>query len=94
MAKNMPAPLLALAVPAHAAVLVCIGVRMLLGQRGRRELKPMLRGLRDALAGLGAALAERRRLQASRALGWRAVARALCWSPLRFLRRAADLRPL
>lgn len=94
LAKNMPPPLFALAVPAHAFALAYLALRMLARRGGLIELAAMWRGVRDALRGLAPVLAERRRIQAGRRAVWRAVARALCWSPVRYLRRAADLRRL
>jgi hypothetical protein len=67
---------------------------MLARRGGRIELEASWRGVRDAVRGLAPVLAERRRIQAARRVGWPAIARAFSWSPLRYLLRAADLRPL
>lgn len=78
MAKNMPAPLLAVALPIHLAISTTVALGALLGGRGAARL----RGLGDGLAGLPAALARR---GAVPDLG--EVARLLTWSPGPWLRR-------
>ncbi|HYD99971.1 MAG TPA: glycosyltransferase family 2 protein [Alphaproteobacteria bacterium] len=85
--KNMPGPLLAALAAPHLALQLAAGLRSAL----RGDGAAALRGARDALRGLPAVWAERRRIQAARRVGPAAVAAALTWSPLTYLRRGRDV---
>ncbi len=86
--KNMPAALLLVSLPLHVAATV----GLLWNARGGPRLRPMLVGLGHALRGLGPVLAERRRVQGSRKVTTRAIAKALTWNLGKLLRRDTDLR--
>jgi GT2 family glycosyltransferase len=86
--KNMPAGLLWVSLPLHAAVTAYL----LWKARGGPRLRPMLLGLGHGLRGLGPILAERRRVQRGRKVSTRSIARALTWSLGRLRRRETDLR--
>jgi GT2 family glycosyltransferase len=86
LAKCMPGPLLALALPSYVlASLVFAAAK-------KRAGGAVVRGLAAGLAGLPRRWADRRSLQMGRRASICAIARALTWNPLRFLRRDADLR--
>ena len=53
-----------------------------------------LKAMRDGYGGLGAFREDRRNIAALRCGSGAAIAAALCWSPLKLLRRENDLRPL
>jgi len=88
--KVMPGALawlfLPLVVVAHAA--------LLLNTARRGALGAALRGVRDAVAGIGALRESRRGVQERRRIGVGAFARALTWSPVAIVTRKADLRPM
>jgi N-acetylglucosaminyl-diphospho-decaprenol L-rhamnosyltransferase len=92
--KNMPLPLLMISVPFHGAALFWMTLRAAFRTNGFAEIRAMWRGVADALRGLGPVLRKRREIQRSATVGWLTIARAMTWSPLRYLRRRADLRPL
>jgi len=86
--RCMPGPLLALLLPAVAAMsLARLGRSALRGDAGTRA-----RALRDALAALPEVRQARRRIQRGRRIGSWAVARAMTWSVPKLVRRRADLR--
>jgi GT2 family glycosyltransferase len=77
--KDMSGFLLWLFLPLHlaltfASIAVCAG---------RGQLRVILRAKRDALAGLGKALEDRRRIQATRVVGVGALLSAMSWSLFR-----------
>jgi GT2 family glycosyltransferase len=86
--KNMPAALLLMSLPLHVAATV----GLLWNARGGPQLHPMLAGLGHALRGLGPVLAERRRVQGSREVATRTIAKALTWNVGKLRRRDTDLR--
>jgi len=88
--KCMPAPLFWPLLPVHAACVLVLCVRALL--RGRP--RPVWRGVAAAIGGLAPVIAQRRRVQSTRAASSGAIARVLCWSVPRYLARAAFTRPL
>jgi len=94
MVKNMPLPLLIAGAPFHVTALVLLTVRSAFRTKGFVEIRAMWRGVGDALRDLGPVLRKRREIQRSATVGWLTIARAMTWSPLRYLRRRADLRPL
>ncbi len=81
--KNMPGPLFWTVLPAHA-ITVCA---LVLWAATRGEGAAAARGVRDAVLGLPAIWADRRRLQAARCVSWLEIARALTWSPILFASR-------
>ncbi len=83
-AKNMPAPLLWPMIGPHLGVLALLCIKSAL----RGAAGTTLRAMRDAMIGLGPVLAARRRIQAARRVNAGAIARALCWNPTTYLRRA------
>lgn len=85
--KNMPLPLLLAMVPFHAAL--TLGVWFL--SLGRQSFDPTHRALEDGLKGLGAVWRRRRIIQQHRRATTVQITRALCWNPLRALRRAPVL---
>lgn len=88
--RGMPGPLLAATLPAAAAIWAAgMLVDMARGRGTRRAA-----ALGEALGQLGRTLAERRAIQGARRATVGGFARALTWSPLRYLRRALDLRPI
>lgn len=88
--KCMPGALFWPLLPMHMACIA--GLCLLALLRGRPG--PVWRGVGAALTGLGPVLAQRRGLQRVRRVPVRNIARALCWSLPRYLRRAAFTRPL
>ena len=92
MVKDLPGPLLALALPAHLVGLAGVCARMAARREPRAHWRAAISGLVDALAGLGPAWRARRRIQGARTVPWWRVARALCWSPWRIALRLPDLR--
>lgn len=88
--RVMPGPVLAVTLPAAALVWVAAAAADLLRGRGTARLA----ALGEALAALRVTLAERRALQAARRATVCGFARALTWSPLRYLRRTIDLRAI
>ncbi len=94
MAKNMPLPLLIIALPLHALALVLLTLRAAFRRGGLGEIRAMWGGVATALAGLRPMLRKRREIQRSATVGWLTIARAMTWSPWRYLSRRADLRPL
>ncbi len=94
MVKNMPLPLLIVAVPAHVGALVWMTLRAASRAGGLGEIRALWRGVLHALCGLRPVLRKRRQIQRSATVGWLTIARAMTWSPWRYLSRRADLRPL
>ena len=94
MVKNMPAPLLMLAVPAHVGGLVYMLVKALARTGGLSEIRATLHGLAAAVARLGPFWSERKSHPSSPRIDWRSIAAAMTWSPVRYIRRTADLRPI
>jgi GT2 family glycosyltransferase len=88
--KNMPAALLWPLLPGFVA----LNLALLAWAAARGHGGAVARGMRDAVRGLAAVRADRRRVQAERAAPLGAIARALCWSPLSPLSRRHDVRPL
>ncbi len=88
--KNIPGPLLWALLPGHVLVQILVLLRGMTKGQG----PAMFRGLRDALLGLGSVLRVRRQVQGARRVAWWTIARALTWSPAKWLGRRSDLRPL
>lgn len=88
--KNIPGPLLWALLPGHVLVQILVLLRGMTKGQG----PAMFRGLRDALVGLGSVLRARRKVQGARQVAWWTIARALTWSPAKWLGRRSDLRPL
>ncbi len=88
--KNMPGPLFWALLPGHLLLQVLLLIRA--AQHG--VLGPASRGLLDGLRGLGPILRERRKVQSARTVSWIHIAKALTWSPAKWLARRADLRLL
>ena len=86
--------LLAVAVPAHAAALIWMALRAACRAGGLAEIRTMWRGVVDSLLGLRPMLRKRRDIQRSATVSWLTIARAMTWSPWRYLTRRADLRPV
>ncbi len=88
--RNMPTPLLIGLTPFHIAVNVYLLIRFLFyGVAGA-----YLRALKDAAAGLPAMRPSRLAIQRGRRISLSALIRDLTWSPLKVLRRKADIRPV
>ncbi len=86
-AKNMPVRWLPYALPLHIAMIA--GLLFLNAMRG--SARPALRGLRDALRGMGPVLADRRALQTAAKPGADLL---LEWNPVAPFTRPAKTRPL
>ena len=87
--KNMPAALLALGLPLHLAA---VGL-LLVGAAARGTARPELRGLGQAVRGLGGLLRRRSRVQASRRVSVRGLVLSLSLNPLDYPRRKPRIRP-
>jgi GT2 family glycosyltransferase len=94
MVKNMPAPLLILAIPAHIAGIILNLLKAMGRPGGLVELKMCVQGLVAALMHLAPVCADRRRLRPTSWTALRVITRTVTWSPLPLLSRAADLRPV
>lgn len=81
--KCMPMPLLVLTLPGHVALTAAILFRGLMTGRFAEAMK----GLAEALGGLGPVWEDRRRVQARRAASLRSLARAMVWNPVKMLGR-------
>lgn len=88
LAKNMPAPLLPLAIPAYLAFSIIFLIRSFMLGIG----VPFCNGTLAGIAGLGNIVRKRRMVQASRKASSLALLRAMRLSPFAPLRRAPDLR--
>lgn len=86
--KNTPGLLLALTLPGHLVLNLLLWVNA--ARHGNAG--SYARAMRDAAAGLGPVLAQRRTVQRGRTASVRGVARALSWSLPRFARRGTDVR--
>ncbi len=85
---NMPLVLLLATLPFHLVLNVLLaGAALAHGQVGA-----YFRAMWDAHKALPAVLRERTRRQRARTASTAAIARAITWSPLKLLRRSADLR--
>ncbi|MBI1250102.1 MAG: glycosyltransferase [Alphaproteobacteria bacterium] len=89
-AKNMPAPALWLCLPAQACAVLAALVRA----AARGETLAALRGVRDAVSGMGPILETRRAVQAGRVAPLKEILRAMSWSPWALARKALALRPV
>lgn len=85
---NMPLPLLLATLPMHVALNVSALLRFALSGGG----PAYLRALKDAAAGLPAIWRLRQARQRARKASIADIARALTWSPLKMMRREADIR--
>lgn len=81
--KCMPMPLLILTLPGHIALTAAILLRGL--RTGR--FSDAMKGLGDAVRGLGPVLEDRRTAQALRTASLADIARAMAWNPMRMLGR-------
>jgi N-acetylglucosaminyl-diphospho-decaprenol L-rhamnosyltransferase len=82
-AKNMPLGLLLLTLPVHAVV-TCLGAAKdtLKGKGGL-----VCKAIRDAFAGMGPILRDRKKIQSERRIGALRLAKVLTWNPLTIARR-------
>lgn len=88
--KNMPPLALWLLLPFHILMTVLLVLRAII----RRQIKPTLAGLGEALSGIGPVLADRKTVQARRKLSSCQILGAMAWNPLKMLNRRPDVRPL
>ncbi len=88
--KNTPPVLLVLMLPLHVLVNLAFLVRSGFHDRFGQTWK----GTRDGIAGWSWIRTERKRLAVTRNTGSWKLAGAMCWSPLKLLQRAPDVRPL
>lgn len=86
--KNTPPVLFWLTLPLHVIATLVLFLRL----SGQGRLAPNLKGARAALADLPAALAARRRTQATRTVTSWEIARAMTWNPLDLLGRRVVIR--
>ena len=87
--RNMPPVALAVLLPFH----FLLTVALILRAGARKELRPTLRGLRDAFF-TGQLFAGRKGIQARRTVSSWQIMQAFSWSPLRVLGKKPDVRPL
>lgn len=90
LVKNTPGLLLPLVLPLHLLAFAVVSLR----PQNRSLLGVTWRGFKAALAGLGPALASRRRTQASRSASALQIAQAMTWNPKDLSGRRAVIRPL
>lgn len=90
LAKNTPALLMPIVVPAYMVFSLGFLVRSYMLGIG----KPYVRGMWAGLKGLPRMFAKRRELSGYRVARNVDIARAMSWSPIAPFRRAPDLRPL
>lgn len=83
--KNMPGPLFWTLLPGHLGLLALLLLRAVV----QGNMRPVWRGLRDAMVGLPAIWRARRVVQAGRRASIRQIAGALNWMPWRLFRRTA-----
>ena len=88
--KCMPLPLLILTLPGHMALTAAILLRGL--STGRFD--DAIKGLADAVRGLGPVWEERRTVQTLRTASLSDLARAMVWNPMRMLGRGIAVEPL
>ena len=86
--KNMPGMLFWLLLPFHCGAFLILTLKSVF----RGDSVPILRGIRDGVRGIPAALRKRKALQAGRVASAADIARALCWNPLTYLRRRPTSR--
>ncbi len=85
--RNMPLALLIVSAPFQVLANIYLLVRFaFLG-----EAKPYLRAMRDGFLGLPAQTAARRNIQRTRKVSLGAFSKTLTWSPLKLLRKEADI---
>jgi len=88
--KNMPLVPLVLFAPAHIGFSLLFLVRSVF--KGR--LDPTCSGIVDAIKGLPAVWKARKQVQVTASCSVWEILRAMTWSPIRFLTRDSDVRPL
>ncbi len=88
--KCMPMPLLVLTLPGHLALTAAILLRGLSTGRYGDAMK----GLLEAVRGLGPVWEDRRTVQALRTASLADLARAMTWNPLRMLGRGIVVAPM
>jgi N-acetylglucosaminyl-diphospho-decaprenol L-rhamnosyltransferase len=88
--KCMPLPLLLVTLPAHIALTAAILLRGL--STGR--FSDAMKGLVDAVRGLGPVLEDRRTVQTLRTASLPDIARAMAWNPMRMLGRGIVVEPI
>lgn len=87
--KNMPGWLMPILLPLH----LLLNLLLLLRTVPLGVAKPFAMGLWDGLWHSKAAWRARPAVQKAKTVSPLMLAKALCWSPLKFLKRAPDLRP-
>ena len=86
----MPLPLLLVTLPGHLALTAAILLRGLSTGRFNDAMK----GLVDAVRGLGPVLEDRRTVQTLRTASLPDIARAMAWNPTRMLGRRIVVEPI
>lgn len=86
--KNYPGPLFFVMAPLTLITFLALAFDKI--RIGRSA--PALAGLKDALVDLRRVWEQRRKIQASRTQKSHQIYRSMCWSPLKLLRRGADVR--
>lgn len=87
--KNYPGPMFFVMAPLSLVLFLCLALDK--ARIGRATVA--LRGIVDALKGLGRVWRQRRKIQASKTRDSWPIYRSMCWSPLSMIRRSPDLRP-
>ena len=82
--KNMPGPLFYPILPLHICFLMILVVRALL----RGKAGPTIQGVTASFKGFPRCWSARQRIQSGRNVPLRIIARAICWTPWHYLRRA------
>lgn len=90
LVRGLPGPLLIIGLP--LALALALSAAVVNGVRGQTMAR--LRAVKAALQGFGACWGERCGIQSDRRAPVSAIAAALTWSPLAYLRRDVDVRPL
>lgn len=88
--KNMPSPFFWFFLPLHLAMTGAV----LLKAAEEGCLRPVGRGVWDAIAGLRPVLQDRRRIQGGRKASLGKILGSFCWSPFIMARRGRHVRPL
>jgi len=87
--RNMPSWLFWILLPGHVAV----NIAFLFLAMSRGTFRPVFRGILDAIKGIPGEWKSRREIQKTRSITPLEIAKYLCWSPMRLVRRSILLKP-
>jgi len=88
--KNTPPVLFWLMLPLH----VVVNLAFLIRSRFHDRYEQTWKGTRDGFAGWSWIRGERKQLSKTRSVGSWKLARVMCWSPIKLIKRAPDVRAL